>query len=96
MVVKMPSLVDDRGAFTHLFCDSNLKVIVGQRRIVQINQSSTRLPRAVQGLRYQRPLDAEMKFVPCILGRQPEHGLERARLAGRSPSAHRSKMPPAA
>ena len=42
---------------------------MGQRRIVQINHSRTRLPGALRGLHYQRPPHAEMKFVRCIRGR---------------------------
>ncbi len=69
MVVETPPLTDDRGAFTRFFCNSDLASIVGQRRIVQINHSRTRLPGAVRGLHYQRPPHAEMKFVRCIRGR---------------------------
>ncbi len=69
MVVETPPLTDDRGAFTRLFCNSELANIVGQRRIVQVNHSRTRLPGAVRGLHYQRPPHAEMKFVRCVRGR---------------------------
>lgn len=69
VVVETPPLTDDRGAFTRLFCDSELASTVGQRHIVQINHSRTRLPGAVRGLHFQRPPHAEMKFVRCIRGR---------------------------
>ncbi|OLU32685.1 dTDP-4-dehydrorhamnose 3,5-epimerase [Pseudomonas sp. PA15(2017)] len=59
---------DERGAFTRLFCASELAPLLGERRIVQINQSLTRQAGAVRGLHFQHFPYAEMKLVRCIRG----------------------------
>ena len=60
---------DDRGSFARLFCARELKNVLGDRQVVQINQSVTRRVGAVRGLHYQRPPHAEMKFIRCLRGR---------------------------
>ena len=60
---------DERGYFTRLYCQDELGELVGQRQIVQINQSSTRTVGAVRGMHYQREPHAEMKLVRCIKGK---------------------------
>lgn len=60
---------DQRGAFGRLFCERELAPILRQRRIVQINHSRTSAAGTVRGLHYQRPPQAEMKFVRCLRGR---------------------------
>ncbi len=60
---------DERGAFTRLFCADELAPLLGERRIVQINQSLTRQVGAVRGLHFQHFPRAEMKLVRCIRGR---------------------------
>jgi dTDP-4-dehydrorhamnose 3,5-epimerase len=41
---------DTRGAFTRLFCAEELRPVLGQRQIVQINHSRTRSAGAVRGM----------------------------------------------
>lgn len=60
---------DERGAFTRLFCATELAPLLGERRIVQINLSLTRQAGAVRGLHFQHPPHAEMKLVRCVRGR---------------------------
>ena len=60
---------DERGFFTRLYCQEELREIVGKRQIVQINQSKTRTVGAVRGMHYQREPHAEMKLVRCIKGK---------------------------
>jgi dTDP-4-dehydrorhamnose 3,5-epimerase len=60
--------VDARGSFTRLFCDRELKALLGDRRIVQINHSRTTRRGSVRGLHYQRPPHAEMKLIRCLRG----------------------------
>jgi dTDP-4-dehydrorhamnose 3,5-epimerase len=62
------TFTDHRGEFARLFCEQELATAVGQRRIVQVNRSCTRLRGAVRGMHYQRPPHAEMKLVRCIRG----------------------------
>lgn len=60
---------DNRGAFSRLFCADEEAAVVGDRKIVQINQSLTRAVGAVRGMHYQKPPQAEMKIVRCLRGR---------------------------
>jgi dTDP-4-dehydrorhamnose 3,5-epimerase len=59
---------DERGAFTRLFCAETLAPLLGDRRIVQVNQSRTCAVGAVRGLHFQHFPHAEMKLVRCIRG----------------------------
>lgn len=69
MVVETTPYIDARGAFTRLYCESELAEIIGSRRIVQINHSRTLQVGAVRGLHFQYPPYAEMKLVRCLRGR---------------------------
>ena len=68
VVVETARKADARGTFTRLFCANELQDVIGDRRIVQINHSYSRLRGTVRGLHYQRPPHAEMKFVQCLRG----------------------------
>jgi len=68
-VVETTPHIDNRGAFTRLYCEDKLANHIGSRRIVQINHSVTATIGAVRGLHYQRPPHAEMKLVRCLKGR---------------------------
>jgi dTDP-4-dehydrorhamnose 3,5-epimerase len=59
---------DARGSFGRLFCDRELAVGFGARRVVQINHSRTTHVGAVRGMHYQRAPHAEMKLVRCLHG----------------------------
>lgn len=61
--------IDHRGVFSRLFCDEELAEVLGQRRIVQVNQSTTMAIGAIRGMHFQYAPHAEMKFVRCIRGR---------------------------
>ena len=69
VVVDLVRHSDTRGSFARLFCESELRDILGERRIVQINHSRSTLAGTVRGLHYQRGPHAEMKFVQCLKGR---------------------------
>jgi dTDP-4-dehydrorhamnose 3,5-epimerase len=68
-VVETTAHVDNRGAFSRLFCQRELTNVLDTRRIVQINHSRTLLAGAIRGLHYQNPPHAEMKLVRCLKGR---------------------------
>ena len=68
-VVKTEPFADNRGSFARLFCENELKPIIGDRKILQINHSKTNVIGAVRGLHYQKPPFAEMKLIRCIKGR---------------------------
>ena len=69
VVVETNPYKDIRGAFARIYCERELAIVIGQRRIVQINHSRTVAIGAVRGLHYQRSPDAEMKLVRCLKGR---------------------------
>lgn len=60
---------DDRGEFCRIFCLNELKEILENRRVIQINRSVTRLSGTVRGMHFQNPPCAEMKFFQCTRGR---------------------------
>jgi dTDP-4-dehydrorhamnose 3,5-epimerase len=69
MVVETIPIADTRGGFARLFCDQALNVLIGTRKIVQINHSRTVNVGAVRGMHFQYPPHAEMKLVRCLKGR---------------------------
>ncbi len=69
VVVTNTAHSDGRGTFSRLYCQRELKEILGSREIVQINRSTTTALGALRGLHYQSPPFAEMKLVRCLRGR---------------------------
>lgn len=69
VVVESARFEDVRGSFGRLFCASELKPVIGERNIVQINHSCTHAVGAVRGMHFQYPPAAEMKLVRCLRGR---------------------------
>lgn len=69
VVVETTPYIDTRGAFSRLYCEQELRDLIGQRHIVQINHSVTAAEGAVRGMHFQHPPYAEMKLVRCIRGR---------------------------
>jgi dTDP-4-dehydrorhamnose 3,5-epimerase len=68
-IVTFTPYVDERGEFCRLFCLNELKDILGDRKIVQINRSVTRKSGTVRGMHFQNPPCAEMKLFQCTRGR---------------------------
>lgn len=68
-VVETTPIGDSRGVFTRFFCDDELRSLIGNRRIMQINHSRTSKVGTVRGLHFQYPPNAEMKLVRCIKGK---------------------------
>ena len=68
VVVETTPHLDSRGVFARIYCEQELTSLIGQRRIVQINHSSTATTGAVRGLHYQHSPHAEMKLVRCLKG----------------------------
>jgi dTDP-4-dehydrorhamnose 3,5-epimerase len=68
-VAETARLQDERGSFARLYCESELAAAIGDRRIVQINDSITRDTGTVRGMHFQHRPHAEMKLVRCLRGR---------------------------
>jgi dTDP-4-dehydrorhamnose 3,5-epimerase len=60
---------DERGHFTRLFCENELKDILQGRNIKQINHSYTKEEGSLRGMHFQMPPHAEMKLISCLKGR---------------------------
>ena len=59
---------DQRGQFTRLFCEDELREIHQGKPILQINLSITRSKGAIRGLHFQHPPRADTRLVRCIRG----------------------------
>lgn len=68
-VAKSTRISDSRGSFMRFFCDVELKEILGDRKIVQINHSKTVEVGTIRGLHFQNAPFAEMKLIRCLKGR---------------------------
>jgi dTDP-4-dehydrorhamnose 3,5-epimerase len=69
LVVEAVSYHDERGIFYRAFCRHELALIIGERRIEQINLSRTVSVGAIRGIHFQRTPHAEMKLIRCVKGR---------------------------
>lgn len=69
VVVETTPFLDPRGMFARLYCDHELELVIGGRRIVQVNISVTHQVGALRGLHFQRSPHAEMKLIRCLKGR---------------------------
>jgi dTDP-4-dehydrorhamnose 3,5-epimerase len=68
-VAETNLFTDHRGLFSRLFCKQELASAVGERQIVQVNQSCTKTLGAIRGMHFQNPPHAEMKLIRCLKGR---------------------------
>ena len=68
MMVKTRPKTDKRGTFSRIFCEKELKSVIGDRRILQINHSQTAQVGTVRGLHFQHPPHSEMKLIRWIKG----------------------------
>ncbi len=67
-VIEPEQYQDHRGKFLRIFCENEFSEINFQKKIVQINQSSTKLKGLIRGMHFQYPPKAEIKIVRCIKG----------------------------
>lgn len=67
VIVRKP-LGDSRGYLERMFCLDELQDVFGERRIMQINHTLTRVKGTVRGMHFQYAPHAEMKFVSCLRG----------------------------
>ena len=68
-VVETATFLDHRGAFARWFCEGEMKEILGNRRIKNVNFSRTVKKGSIRGMHFQNPPYSEMKMVRCIRGR---------------------------
>lgn len=68
LLLKRHRIGDHRGYFERMFCQSELKAVLGERSIVQINHSFTARAETIRGMHFQHPPHAELKVVCCLRG----------------------------
>ena len=68
-VVETDAFLDHRGAFARWFCEGEMKDILGNRHIKNVNFSHTVKKGSIRGMHFQKPPYAEMKMVRCIRGK---------------------------
>lgn len=66
--LSLQPMGDPRGCLTRLFCEQELRIVLGSRHIMQINHSQTRQHGSVRGLHFQQPPHAEVKIITCLRG----------------------------
>jgi len=68
-IIQPEPFKDNRGTFSRVFCERELKEIHFGKKIVQINQSFTKREGSIRGMHFQYPPNGEIKLVRCIAGR---------------------------
>ena len=69
VILETTVFEDKRGIFSRLYNIEELRDIMGERNIHQVNLSLTKSPGTVRGMHYQYPPYSEMKLVKCLRGR---------------------------
>lgn len=67
-LIQRHPIGDERGYLERLFCRDELKAIISDRDIVQINHTITAKAGTLRGMHFQHPPHAEMKLVTCLRG----------------------------
>lgn len=67
-IIQRKPIGDYRGCLERLFCVEEMKALVLDKSIAQINHTLTARRGTVRGLHYQYPPHAETKFVSCLRG----------------------------
>jgi len=67
-LVECEPYEDPRGLFARLFCDREMKDMLGERLIRNINLSQSARSGTLRGLHYQQAPHEEMKLVRCTQG----------------------------
>ena len=67
-IIHRAKLGDDRGSFSRMFCDEELRQIGWENNVVQSNHTATRKAGTIRGLHFQKAPFAEIKIVNCLRG----------------------------
>ena len=69
LIIIEPELItDERGSFSRVFCKNELKSILNNKDILQINHSFNKSKGVIRGMHFQYPPKAEIKIIKCIRG----------------------------
>lgn len=67
-LIELDPFRDNRGQFSRLFCQNELREIGHQNHAVQINHSVNYATGALRGMHFQHSPMAEIKMIKCIRG----------------------------
>ena len=67
-LIQRRPIGDSRGFLERLFCADELKAVIADKRIVQVNHTLTAKRGTVRGMHFQYPPHAEIKLVSCLRG----------------------------
>lgn len=68
-VIHLSPYIDERGAFSRLFCEEELRQAGFNKKIVQINHSYNKEKGTLRGMHFQYPPFAETKIIRCVRGK---------------------------
>jgi dTDP-4-dehydrorhamnose 3,5-epimerase len=68
-VLRRRPISDHRGFLERLYCAEELRVVLGEDTIAQVNRTHTVKRGTVRGMHFQHPPFAEIKVVTCLRGR---------------------------
>jgi dTDP-4-dehydrorhamnose 3,5-epimerase len=68
IVVERVPRLDPRGFLERFFCTDEMREVLQERTLQQINHTLTRSKGTVRGMHMQKAPHAEMKFISCIKG----------------------------
>jgi len=68
-VICTDAFRDDRGVFARWFCNYELKAIMNNEQILNVNFSKTISKGTIRGMHFQYPPNTETKLVRCIRGK---------------------------
>ena len=60
---------DERGYLERIFCSRELKKIMSNKKIVQVNRTFTKKKGTIRGMHYQKKPFQETKIIQCIKGK---------------------------
>ena len=67
-IINLKKINDERGYFSRIFCNKELKKIGFNKNIKQVNHSFTKKKSTLRGLHFQYPPKSEIKIIRCISG----------------------------
>jgi len=67
-VIERQPIGDTRGYLERMFCIHELRMLILNRSIMQINHTLTQKKGTVRGMHFQHQPNAEMKIVSCVRG----------------------------
>ena len=66
--IETQRLGDQRGSFARFFCEQELRSVLKERKLQQINHSYSYETGTIRGMHFQYPPYAEMKLIRCLRG----------------------------